>query len=71
MAKLNLSYTRITAPIAGVVGKKSLRVGEFVKPGDALMAIVPQYKQYINHNYQETQLQNNTQGQTLDISIDT
>ena len=71
MAKLNLSYTRITAPIAGVVGKKSLRVGEFVKPGDALMAIVPQDKLYIIANYQETQLQNITQGQTVDISIDT
>ncbi|USR66346.1 HlyD family secretion protein [Providencia stuartii] len=71
MAKLNLSYTRITAPISGVVGKKSLRVGEFVKPGDALMAIVPQDKLYIIANYQETQLQNITQGQTVDISIDT
>lgn len=71
MAKLNLSYTRITAPIGGVVGKKSLRVGEFVKPGDALMAIVPQDKLYIIANYQETQLQNITHGQAVDISIDT
>ncbi|WP_268606802.1 HlyD family secretion protein, partial [Escherichia coli] len=47
MAELNLSYTRITAPIGGVIGKKSLRVGEFVKPGDALLAIVPQDKLYI------------------------
>ena len=57
MAELNLSYTRITAPIGGVVGKKSLRVGEFVKPGDALLAIVPQDKLYIIANYQETQLE--------------
>lgn len=71
MAQLNLSYTRITAPIGGVIGKKSLRVGEFVKPGDALMAIVPQDKLYIIANYQETQLQNIAQGQAVDINIDT
>nr|WP_285316985.1 HlyD family secretion protein [Providencia rettgeri] len=71
MAELNLSYTRITAPISGVIGKKSLRVGEFVKPGDALMAIVPQNKLYIIANYQETQLENITHGQVVDISIDT
>ncbi len=71
MAELSLSYTRITAPIGGVVGKKSLRVGEFVKPGDALMAIVPQDKLYIIANYQETQLEKITHGQSVDISIDT
>ncbi|MGP0982403.1 MULTISPECIES: HlyD family secretion protein [unclassified Serratia (in: enterobacteria)] len=71
MAELNLSYTRITAPIGGVIGKKSLRVGEFVKPGDALLAIVPQDKLYIIANYQETQLENIAHGQSVDIHIDT
>ncbi|ELX8381159.1 HlyD family secretion protein [Providencia stuartii] len=71
MAELNLSYTRITAPISGVIGKKSLRVGEFVKPGDSLMAIVPQNKLYIIANYQETQLEKITHGQPVDINIDT
>ncbi|PNO65468.1 HlyD family secretion protein [Serratia marcescens] len=71
MAELNLSYTRITAPIGGVVGKKSLRVGEFVKPGDALLAIVPQDKLYIIANYQETQLEKIAHGQSVDIHIDT
>lgn len=71
MAELNLSYTRITAPIAGVVCKKSLRVGEFVKPGDVLLAIVPQDKLYIIANYQETQLENIAHGQEVDIHIDT
>ncbi|WP_163446911.1 HlyD family secretion protein, partial [Escherichia coli] len=71
MAELNLSYTRITAPIGGVIGKNSLRVGEFVKPGDALLAIVPQDKLYIIANYQETQLENIAHGQSVDIHIDT
>ncbi|WP_232245977.1 HlyD family secretion protein [Serratia plymuthica] len=71
MAELNLSYTRITAPIGGIIGKKSLRVGEFVKPGDALLAIVPQDKLYIIANYQETQLEKVVHGQPVDIRIDT
>lgn len=71
MAELNLSYTQITAPISGIVGKKSLRVGEFVKPGDALMAIVPQDQLYIIANYQETQLEKITHGQPVEIKIDT
>lgn len=71
MAELNLSYTRITAPIGGIIGKKSLRVGEFVKPGDALLAIVPQDKLYIIANYQETQLEKVAHGQSVDIRIDT
>ncbi|MGJ3354948.1 MULTISPECIES: HlyD family secretion protein [unclassified Providencia] len=71
MAVLNLSYTQITAPISGIIGKKSLRIGEFVKPGDALMAIVPQDKLYIIANYQETQLEKITHGQQVDINIDT
>ncbi|USQ51731.1 HlyD family efflux transporter periplasmic adaptor subunit [Serratia marcescens] len=54
-----------------MVGKKSLRVGEFVKPGDALLAIVPQDKLYIIANYQETQLENIAHGQSVDIHIDT
>ncbi|CAI1025579.1 Inner membrane protein yiaV precursor [Serratia proteamaculans] len=71
MAELNLSYTRITAPIGGIIGKKSLRVGEFVKPGDALLAIVPQDKLYIIANYQETQLEKVAHGQPVEIRIDT
>lgn len=71
MAELNLSYTRITAPMAGVIGKKSLRVGEFVKPGDVLLAIVPQDKLYIIANYQETQLEKIVHGLPVDIRIDT
>ncbi|ULF55284.1 HlyD family efflux transporter periplasmic adaptor subunit [Serratia marcescens] len=54
-----------------MIGKNSLRVGEFVKPGDALLAIVPQDKLYIIANYQETQLENIAHGQSVDIHIDT
>ena len=67
----NTERERLRTPIGGVIGKKSLRVGEFVKPGDALLAIVPQDKLYIIANYQETQLENIAHGQSVDIHIDT
>ena len=40
-AELNLSYTSITAPVDGTVGARSLRVGQYVQAGTALMAVVP------------------------------
>ena len=40
-AELNLSYTVLRAPVDGVVGKRTLRVGQYVQPGQQLMAVVP------------------------------
>src|SRR5258708_952714 len=55
-AELNLSYTSITAAVAGVVGARSLRVGQYVQAGTPLMAVVPLDAVYIVANYKETQL---------------
>src|SRR3981081_1192085 len=40
-AELNLSYTKISAPVDGTVGARSLRVGQFVQAGTQLMEVVP------------------------------
>ena len=40
-AELNLSYTAIVAPIDGVIGNRTLRVGQYVQAGTQLMAVVP------------------------------
>jgi len=40
-AELKLSYTQITAPIDGIVGQKSVRVGAYVNPGSPLLVVVP------------------------------
>lgn len=40
-AKLNLSYTEITAPVDGVVGQRSLRIGGYVAAGARVLAVVP------------------------------
>jgi membrane fusion protein (multidrug efflux system) len=69
-AQLNLGYTVITAPIAGVVGERSLRVGQYVQAATPLMAVVPLQAVYITANYKETQLTDVRPGQAVAISVD-
>jgi membrane fusion protein (multidrug efflux system) len=70
-SQLNLGYTVITAPIAGVVGERSLRVGQYVQAATQLMAVVPLQSVYIVANYKETQLTDVRPGQKVAISVDT
>jgi membrane fusion protein, multidrug efflux system len=53
-AELNLSYTTIVAPNDGVVGNRTLRVGQYVQAGTQLMTVVPAASAYIVANYKET-----------------
>ncbi|MEI9987383.1 MAG: HlyD family efflux transporter periplasmic adaptor subunit [Aliidongia sp.] len=52
-AALNLSYTDIVAAVDGVVGNRTLRVGQYVQAGTQLMAVVPTQAAYIVANYKE------------------
>ncbi len=70
-ARLNLGYTTITSPIDGMVGARTLRVGQYVQAGTQLMAVVPLDGVYIVANYKETQLTDVRPGQPVDISVDT
>ena len=69
-AALNLSYTKITAPVEGTVGARSLRVGQYVQAGTQLMAVVPLDAVYIVANYKETQLTNVRDGQPVELNVD-
>ena len=69
-AELNLSYTTITAPVDGVVGNRTLRVGQFVQAGTQLMAVVPLADTYIVANFKETQLTDVKPGQKVEIEVD-
>ncbi len=69
-AELNLTYTTITAPIDGVVGNRTLRVGQFVQAGTQLMALVPANGAYVVANFKETQLTDVHKGQAVDIRVD-
>ena len=70
-AGLNLGYTTILAPIDGVVGNRTLRIGQFVQAGTQLMSVVPIDGAYVVANYKETQLTDVREGQAVDITVDT
>ena len=69
-AELNLGYTTIIAPIDGVVGNRTLRVGQFVQAGTQLMSVVPLASAYVVANFKETQLTDVRKGQPVDIVVD-
>jgi membrane fusion protein (multidrug efflux system) len=70
-ARLNLGYTQITAPVDGMVGARTLRVGQYVQAGTQLMAVVPLDAVYVVANYKETQLTRVRPGQPVELSVDT
>jgi membrane fusion protein (multidrug efflux system) len=69
-AELNLSYTTVVAPVDGIVGNRTLRVGQYVQAGTQLMAVVPTAAAYIVANYKETQLADVRPGQSVDVEVD-
>jgi len=69
-ARLNLSYTQIRAPIDGMVGERSVQVGNYVSPGATLMTVVPLDQVYIESNYREVALLHVRSGQPVTIHVD-
>ena len=70
-AELNEGYTTITSPIAGTVGDRTLRVGQYVRAGTQLMGIVPLQAVYVSANYKEAQLTDVHAGQPVTLDVDT
>ncbi|MDO5536884.1 MAG: HlyD family secretion protein, partial [Desulfovibrionaceae bacterium] len=70
LARLNLSYCRVAAPIDGVISQNSVRLGAYVRTGDALFAVVPLQDIYITAYYRETQLANIKAGQPVTFTVD-
>lgn len=68
-ARTNLSQTRLAAPIDGTVASKTVRVGQFVQPGQRLMTVVPDHL-YIDANFKETQIGLMRVGQPVSIEVD-
>ena len=69
-ARLNLSYTLISAPVTGIIGKKTAEIGENVSPGESLMALVPLDDIWVTANFKETQLKRIKPGQKVIFSVD-
>lgn len=70
LLQIELDYTEVRAPISGVVGNKTAQMGQFVRPGLHLLAIVPDDPPWIIANFKETQLTNMEPGQTARITVD-
>jgi membrane fusion protein, multidrug efflux system len=69
-ARLNLSYTTISAPATGIIGKKTAEIGQNVAPGESLMALVPLDDIWVTANFKETQLQRIKPGQKVEFTVD-
>jgi len=69
-AKLNLSYCTILAPVAGIVGRKTVELGQNISPGQQLMALVPLDDIWVIANFKETQLNRMQPGQRVRIAVD-
>lgn len=69
-AALQLSYTRVLAPAAGVVSKKSVEIGQLVQPGQPLMTVVPLDDVWVTANLKETETADVDAGDRADITVD-
>jgi len=70
LARLNLSYTVITAPCDGVTSAKSIQSGELLMPGQRLLSIVSNQKPWVTANFRESQLGHIHIGDEVEISVD-
>lgn len=68
-AQLDLSYTRLVAPVAGRVTRKNIFQGQLLQPGTVAMAIV-YGAPWVVANFKETQLREMRRGQKVDIKVD-
>src|SRR6202022_2834955 len=71
LAKIELGYTRITAPIDGMVNERGVRAGQYVHNGTQAISVVPLHNVWVVANYKETQLTHVKIGQRAEITIDT
>ncbi len=70
LARLNLSYTVITAPCNGTMSRRNIQAGELVMPGKPLFAVVDESSRWVVANFRETQLENIAVGASVEIQVD-
>jgi membrane fusion protein (multidrug efflux system) len=69
-AELKLSYTQMTSPVSGKIGKTNLQKGQYVQPGQTLFTVVNNEQYWIIANFKETQLEKIKEGMPAEISLD-
>ena len=69
-AQLNLQYTKIIAPVTGIVSNRTVEVGQNVQAGQELLKLIPLEDLWLTANFKETQLRNMKPGQKASIFVD-
>ena len=70
LASIMLGYTRIVAPVDGMVGERGVRAGQYVRPGMQVISVVPLDSVWVVANFKETQLTRVALGQTASVTVD-
>lgn len=70
MARLNLSYTVITAPHDGIMGRRTVNVGQLLNPSQQVATIVDTNNMWVTANYREKQMENVHIGGLATIKVD-
>lgn len=70
LAQKSLEDTSLRAPVSGMLGNSSIRVGNFVRSGVPLFSVVPMNSLYVKANFKETQISNFTPGMQCQLTID-
>lgn len=70
-ARLDLSYTRVTAPVDGRVTRKNIAAGQYVEVGTPALALVDETDLWVVANFKETQMEHMAVGQEATLTVDT
>lgn len=70
MAKINLSYTVITAPYDGVMGRRTISEGQLIQPGQQVATIVLNGQKWVTANFLESQMPNVKIGDKMTMTAD-
>ena len=70
LAKINVGYTKITAPVDGMVSERGVREGQYVHAGTQVISVVPLSNVWVIANYKETQLTHMAIGEKAEVTVD-
>lgn len=69
-AQLDVNDTTLYSPVAGKIGDRSVRIGQYVQPGTRLLSVVPVQSIYLEANFKETQIGQMRPGQSATLHVD-
>ncbi len=68
--ELQLSYTKVLAPVEGVVTRRFVELGQTIQPGQGLLTLIPLHQTWVTANFKETQIARMRPGQEVEVKVD-